>query len=168
MVVLVAGCSNYRAQGLHCPPWSSELALQIMTCEVMPDATSCAGEVQWIHPALPLDLLWDDSLSSGREADQASILQGLLQQALKGPLLPAQQQQVLVQLQSQPKRVFSCGLTPQKLPQLVELNPAIAVEVHRPSFPHAGVRHVKADTLFENLFQVQGLCKRCLFFMGTF
>ena len=89
------------------------------------------GEVQWLHPALPLELLWDDSLSSSREADQASILQGLFQQALKGPLLPAQQKQILDQLQSYPKRVFSCGLTPQTLPQLVELNPAIAVEVRQ-------------------------------------
>lgn len=87
------------------------------------------GEVHWLHPALPLDLLWDDNLSTSKEADQASILQGLFQQALQGPLLPAQQQQILDQLQSYPKRVFSCGMTPQKLPQLVELNPALAVEV---------------------------------------
>ena len=94
------------------------------------------GEVEWLHPALPLDLLWDDSLSSSREADQASILQGLLQQALKGPLLPAQQQQVLTQLQAHPKLVFSSGLAPQDLPQLVELNPAIAVEVGATPLSH--------------------------------
>ena len=88
-----------------------------------------AGEVQWLHPAITIDLLWDDSLSSSVEASQSSILQGLLQKALTGPLLPAQQQQVLEQLQANPKRVFSCGLTPQKLPDLVELNPAIAIEV---------------------------------------
>lgn len=85
-------------------------------------------EVQWLHPAIPIELLWDDSLSSSAEASQSSILQGLLQKALTGPLLPAQQQQVLEQLQANPKRVFSCGLTPQKLPDLVELNPAIAIE----------------------------------------
>lgn len=88
-----------------------------------------AGEVQWLHPAIPIDLLWDNSLSSSNEASQTSILKGLLQQALTGPLLPAQQQQVLEQLQANPKRVFSCGLTPQWLPDLVELNPAVAIEV---------------------------------------
>lgn len=85
--------------------------------------------MQWLHPAIPIDLLWDNSLSSSNEASQTSILQGLLQQALTGPLLPAQQQQVLEQLQANPKRVFSCGLTPQRLPDLVELNPAVAIEV---------------------------------------
>lgn len=87
-----------------------------------------ADEVQWLHPAIPLELLWDDSLSSSSEASQTSILQGLLQLALTGPLLPAQQFQVLEQLQANPKRIFSCGLTPQRLPDLVELNPTIAIE----------------------------------------
>ena len=85
--------------------------------------------MQWLHPAIPINLLWDNSLSSSNEASQASILKGLLQQALTGPLLPAQQQQVLEQLQANPKRVFSCGLTPHWLPDLVELNPAVAIEV---------------------------------------
>ena len=96
-----------------------------------------ADEVQWLHPAIPLQLLWDDSLSSSNEASQTSILQGLLQQALTGPLLPSQQQQVLEQLQANPKRVFSCGLTPQRLPDLVELNPAIAIEVWGFAVSHA-------------------------------
>ena len=91
--------------------------------------SGAAGEVQWLYPAISIDLLWDNSLSSSNEASQTSILQGLLQQALTGPLLPAQQQQVLEQLQANPKRVFSCGLTPQRLPDLVELNPAVAIEV---------------------------------------
>ena len=90
---------------------------------------AAVDEVQWLHPAIPLELLWDDSLSSSSEASQTSILQGLLQQALTGPLLPAQQFQVLEQLQANPKRIFSCGLTPQRLPDLVELNPTIAIEV---------------------------------------
>ena len=98
------------------------------------------GEVEWLHPAISIDLLWDDSLSSSNEASQTSILQGLLQQALTGPLLPAQQQQVLEQLQANPKRVFSCGLTPQRLPDLVELNPAIAIEV-RLAYWHITAQH---------------------------
>ncbi len=90
---------------------------------------AAVDEVQWLHSAIPLELLWDDSLSSSNEASQTSILQGLFQQALTGPLLPAQQFDVLEQLQDNPKRVFTCGLTPQRLPDLVELNPMIAMEV---------------------------------------
>lgn len=108
---------------------SAQKALQLPLLRPAPPVLKpFADEVQWLHPAIPIQLLWDDSVSSSSEASQTSILQGLLQQALTGPLLPAQQLQVLEQLQANPKRVFSCGLTPQRLPDLVELNPDVAIE----------------------------------------
>ncbi|PWA35987.1 hypothetical protein CTI12_AA604380 [Artemisia annua] len=48
---------------------------------------------------------------------------------MKGPPATSQQEQVLLELTSDPEPVVHCGLTPSKLPELVENNPSIAVEV---------------------------------------
>eukprot|EP00262_Sarcandra_glabra_P006331 TRINITY_DN1850_c0_g1_i1.p1 TRINITY_DN1850_c0_g1~~TRINITY_DN1850_c0_g1_i1.p1 ORF type:complete len:413 (-),score=60.52 TRINITY_DN1850_c0_g1_i1:162-1400(-) len=80
-------------------------------------------EPQWIRP-LPPRLPIQDG-----EASPLIKVRDLIAKALKGPLVPAQQEQVLMGLANDPKLVYHCGLTPRKLPELVEHNPLIAVEV---------------------------------------
>jgi len=57
------------------------------------------------------------------------VVRELVAKALKGPLLPAQQQQVLAELEANPKLVHALGLGADQLPALVENTPVIAYEV---------------------------------------
>lgn len=56
-------------------------------------------------------------------------IMALFAKALKGPLEPSQHEHILQEFTSDPKLVFNFGLTPTKLPELVENNPLTAVEV---------------------------------------
>jgi len=86
-----------------------------------------AAEVVWLNPDNSPDLLWDGALcaDSSSHGQEVRDLMGL---AFQGPLPPAQQQQVLQELESDPKLIYHSGLTPQKLPDLVENNPMIAID----------------------------------------
>ncbi|XP_010674320.2 uncharacterized protein LOC104890508 isoform X1 [Beta vulgaris subsp. vulgaris] len=85
------------------------------------------GELVWLNPDNNHELLWDYGMCA--DTSRGAAVRDLIAKALKGPLAPAQQQQVLVELANDPKLVYHCGLTPRKLPELVENNPLIAVEV---------------------------------------
>ncbi|RCV35890.1 hypothetical protein SETIT_7G276200v2 [Setaria italica] len=85
------------------------------------------GELQWLNPDNNHELLWDYSMCA--DTSRGAAIRDLIARALKGPLAPAQQEQVIVELAKDPKLVYYCGMTPQKLPDLVEHNPLIAVEV---------------------------------------
>ncbi|XAR69646.1 hypothetical protein NMG60_11001327 [Bertholletia excelsa] len=85
------------------------------------------GELVWLNPDNNHELLWDYGMCA--DTSRGAAVRDLIAKALKGPLAPAQQEQVLVELTNDPKLVYHCGLTPRKLPELVENNPLIAVEV---------------------------------------
>eukprot|EP00240_Pyramimonas_obovata_P005109 CAMPEP_0118945362 /NCGR_PEP_ID=MMETSP1169-20130426/42097_1 /TAXON_ID=36882 /ORGANISM="Pyramimonas obovata, Strain CCMP722" /LENGTH=423 /DNA_ID=CAMNT_0006891055 /DNA_START=42 /DNA_END=1313 /DNA_ORIENTATION=+ len=85
------------------------------------------SELQWLNPEIPQKPLWDSTTCA--DTSRISAIREAIQRALKGPLVPAQQQQVLTELEEDPKLVYHCGLTPKRLPDLVENNPLIAIEV---------------------------------------
>ncbi|XP_022750843.1 CCR4-NOT transcription complex subunit 11-like isoform X2 [Durio zibethinus] len=84
-------------------------------------------ELVWLNPDNNHELQWDQGMCA--DTSRGAAVKDLIAEALKGSLAPNQQQQVLVELVNDPKLVYHCGLTPRKLPELVENNPLIAVEV---------------------------------------
>uniref|UniRef100_J3N735 Uncharacterized protein n=2 Tax=Oryza brachyantha TaxID=4533 RepID=J3N735_ORYBR len=85
------------------------------------------GELQWLNLDNNHELLWDSSMCA--DTSRGAAIRDLVGKASKGPLSLAQQEQVLVELAKDWKLVYHCGMTPQKLPELVEHNPLVAVEV---------------------------------------
>lgn len=85
------------------------------------------GEVQWLHPETALGLVWDPSL--GEVPSFGAIVQELMERALRGPLPPVSQGALLSALASDVDVVHHCGLSPSRLPVLVENNPTVATEV---------------------------------------
>ncbi|KAI4347423.1 hypothetical protein L6164_008238 [Bauhinia variegata] len=85
------------------------------------------GELVWLNPGDNHELLWDYGMCV--DTSRGAAVRDLISKALKGALAPAQQEHVLVELANDPKLVYHCGLTPRKLPELVENNPLIAVDV---------------------------------------
>ncbi|KAL1524570.1 hypothetical protein AB1Y20_019460 [Prymnesium parvum] len=86
-------------------------------------------EVYWLNPHTEssFEVLWDHSMCADNA--KGAEVRELMCKAFRGPLVPGQQQQVLAELESDAKLVYHCGLTPKRLPDLVENNPIIAIEV---------------------------------------
>ena len=87
-----------------------------------------AGEVVWMDVDAPgLDVLWDTGM--GAEEAPLEELRHLLAMACREPLVPALQKQLLERLEEGHKWLAQSGLSPKKLPELVENNPSVAIEM---------------------------------------
>ncbi|CAN6362680.1 unnamed protein product [Urochloa humidicola] len=85
------------------------------------------GELQWLNLDNKHELLWDGSMCA--DTSRGAVIRELVEKGCKGPLAPAQQEKIVSDLGKDWKLVYYCGMTPQKLPDLVEYNPCVAVEV---------------------------------------
>lgn len=73
--------------------------------------------------------MWDDGMCrAGVDDERLMTLREAIAKAVKSPLVPSQQQTVLAALHAAPKLVHRAGLTPERLPALVENNPVVAIE----------------------------------------
>ncbi|XP_027365856.1 CCR4-NOT transcription complex subunit 11 isoform X2 [Abrus precatorius] len=114
----VAGLlSNISLEGLS-PHWIRPLPPRLPILD---------GELVWLNPDDNHELMWDYGMCV--DTSRGAAVKDLIAKALKGALAPAQQEQVLYELANDSKLVYHCGLTPRKLPELVENNPLIAVDV---------------------------------------
>ncbi|KAL3031013.1 hypothetical protein AAZX31_02G005000 [Glycine max] len=114
---LVGLLSNLSLEGLS-PHWIRPLPPRLPIID---------GELVWLNPDDNHELMWDYGMCV--DTSRGAAVRDLIAKALKGALAPAQQEQVLVEFANDPKLVYHCGLTPRKLPDLVENNPLIAVDV---------------------------------------
>eukprot|EP01104_Vermistella_antarctica_P010837 TRINITY_DN2930_c0_g1_i2.p1 TRINITY_DN2930_c0_g1~~TRINITY_DN2930_c0_g1_i2.p1 ORF type:complete len:262 (+),score=51.01 TRINITY_DN2930_c0_g1_i2:294-1079(+) len=85
-------------------------------------------ELVWLNPGGESHAVaWD--LSMCADTQRHKELRQLMSQAFLVALTPDKEKQVLSTLDSDPKLVHHCGLKPDRLPDLVENNPMIAIEV---------------------------------------
>ncbi len=87
-----------------------------------------ASEIAWMDvDALAFEVLWDAGM--GAEDAPLEELRGLLAAACREPLGPAVQKQLLERVDEVPGWLAHSGLTPKRLPELVENNAAVAFEI---------------------------------------
>ncbi|KAK7072375.1 CCR4-NOT transcription complex subunit 11 [Halocaridina rubra] len=108
------------------------LAQQFFTPEIVrltPPLHVAEDELVWITSLDRAEhkVLYDTSMCvlSGGDAEAKRLMAKAFKETLSLP----QQQHLLAELNKDPRMVYHTGLTPQKLPDLVEHNPLIAIEV---------------------------------------
>lgn len=86
-----------------------------------------SAELRWIDPEPLHEVLWDPDL--GMRGERGSELRDLIAKAMKSPIAESLQLRVISQLESEPKLVHLCGLSPQKLPDLVQNNAQLTAKL---------------------------------------
>ena len=84
------------------------------------------NELLWLHTTDAACVLWDCSIV--KDESSTGQVRDLMMSAFIGTMNPSQQQQLINELRADPRLIHQCALTPQKLPDLVENNPLIAIE----------------------------------------
>lgn len=92
----------------------------------LPVTTECK-ELRWIDPEPLHELIWDPDM--GMKGERGSEVREVIARALKSPVQEAEQKMVVAELDKDPKLVHLCGMTPQKLPDLVQNNSQLAIDI---------------------------------------
>lgn len=79
----------------------------------------------WLNPDYCPTVLWNSTML---DSSHGMEIRELMLKAFQTPLIPSLQAKVLDELEVNPKLVYQCSLTPQRLPDLVENNPMIAID----------------------------------------